>query len=289
VDTDSFEMSLRPADYVIELMKRAAAANEKDPLLHGRLIELPGEGEVMVTGDLHGNLPNFRRITRVADLGRHRGRHVILQEMLHSMYEDTPDRSYQLLEEVAIYKSVYPAQVHILVGNHEIAELYGLEILKRGRSVLRAFDAALEEAYQFNKDVVREAYYRFLRSLPWAAATPHGIFICHSLPDGRYVHLLDRQAIVQAGPGADMGRNTPVFRMAWGRDIARPTTKAFAERVGAELIICGHHPCQRGYTTPNPQLVVIDSKDAYGAYAILPLDRRLRQQDVVDRIKFLNF
>ncbi|HUT37611.1 MAG TPA: metallophosphoesterase [Planctomycetota bacterium] len=282
------EPAPRPADYVMKVMAKAAAMNQQDPFLRGRLIELPGAGDLMITGDLHGNLSNFRRITRIADLPHHPHRHLILQEALHAMYRDTPDRSYQLIEEIAIFKTVYPAQVHVLLANHDLAELYGLQIMKQGRSVLRVFDAALEEAYQFNKDVVRKAYNGFLRSFPWAAATPTGLFVCHSLPDAKYVDLFSRQLFTDAGPDTDMGRGSPAFHLAWGRDLSGEVTAAFAQRVGADLILTGHHPCRSGHTEPNPRLVILDSKDAHGAYAILPLDVKLSQIEVVSRIKFLN-
>lgn len=283
------EPPARPADYVVTLMARAAAMNEEAACLTGRLVELPDEGDLMVTGDLHGNLANFRRIIRIADLPHHPQRHLILQELLHSTYRDTPDRSYQLLEEAAILKTVYPRQVHILLGNHDIAELCGLETLKQGRSVLKAFDAALEEAYHFNKDVVRRAYNRFLSSMPWAAATAQGLFLCHSLPDAQYVGLFSREFFTQAGPHEDMGRGSAVFHLTWGRDLSAALTREFARRVGASLIITGHHPCREGHTEPNPGLIVIDSKDAHGAYAILPLGRPLTQAEAVERIRYLNF
>jgi len=283
------EPAPRPPDYVMQLMARAATLNEQDPLRRGRLIELPEAGDVMFTGDLHGNMANFQRIVRLADLPHHPQRHLILQEVLHAMYSDTADHSYRLLEEVAIYKTVCPAQVHILLGNHDLSELYGLEIMKQGRSVLRAFDAALEEAYQFNKDVVRKAYNRFLRSFPWAAATRTGLFFCHSLPDARYVDQFSRELFTEASPDMDMGRGTPAFHLAWGRDLSSGVTTEFAQRLGADLIVTGHHPCRRGHTEPNPRLVILDSKDAHGAYVILPLDRKLTQAEVVARVKFLNF
>jgi hypothetical protein len=282
------EPAARPPDYVIQLMTRAAALDEQDPLRRGRLLELPDAGEVMVTGDLHGNLANFQRIVRLADLPHHPQRHLILQEVLHAMYKDTPDHSYRLLEEAAIFKTVYPAQVHILLGNHDLAELYGLEIMKQGRSVLRAFETALEEAYQFNKDVVRKAYNRFLRSFPWAASTRSGLFFCHSVPDARYVDQFSRELFTEAAPDVDMGRGSPAFHLAWGRDLSGAVTAEFARRVGADLILTGHHPCRSGHTEPNPRLVILDSKDAQGAYAILPLDRKLSQAEVVSRIKYLN-
>jgi hypothetical protein len=283
------EPAPRPPDYVMKLMATAARLNESDGCLRGRLIELRAAGDLMLTGDLHGNLANFRSIVRIADLPHHPHRHLVLQELLHAMYSDTPDRSYQLLEEAAIFKTVYPAQVHILLGNHDIAELYGLPIMKKGRSVLAVFDAALEEAYQFNKDVIRRAYAQFLRSLPWAVATANGLFVCHSLPDGKYVEKFSRGLFTSAGPATELGRETPAFRLTWGRDIARATAAAFAKRMGADLLITGHHPCRQGHTEPTPHHIILDSKDAYGAYAIVPLDRKLTQAEVVSRIRFLNF
>jgi hypothetical protein len=273
----------------MQLMAHAAKLNQNDRCLRGRLIELPAQGEVMVTGDLHGNLANFQRIVRLADLPRHPGRHVILQEVLHAMYSDTPDHSYQLLEEAAIFKTVYPSQVHILLGNHDLAELHGLEIMKKGRSVLRDLEKAVEEAYHFNKDVIRKAYNQFLRTLPWAAATPTGLFLCHSAPDAKYCGLFSREFFTSAGAETETGRGSAVFHLAWGRDLSGANAAAFAQRVGAELLLIGHHPCREGHSEPNPHLIVLDSKDAYGAYAILPLDRKLTQAEVVSRIRFLNF
>ncbi|MBM4036853.1 MAG: hypothetical protein FJ291_34395 [Planctomycetes bacterium] len=279
----------RPADYVMKLMERAAALNEQDASLRGRLIELPSTGDVMVTGDLHGNASNFQRIIRIADLPHNPNRHLILQEVLHAMYGDTPDSSFRLLEDVAVLKTVYPSQVHILLGNHDLAELHGQEIMKQGRSVLRVFDAALEEAYQFNKDVVRKAYTRFLSSLPWAASMAAGVFLCHSLPDAKYVELFSREFFTHAGPGSGSGRGSAMFHLAWGRDLSAPVAAEFARRVGAQLIVIGHHPCRDGHTEPNPHTVILDSKDAHGTYAILPLDRRLSRALVVNCIKHLNF
>lgn len=283
------ENDSRPPDYVMRLMADAAKANQADPCRRGHLVELPGAGDVVVTGDLHGNIANFRRILQVADLPRHPSRHLILQELLHAMYDDTPDRSYRLLEEAAVLKNVYPGQVHILLANHDQSELFGLDILKKGRSVLRAFDQALDEAYQFNKDVVRKAYCQFLRTLPWAAATPTGVFICHSLPDARYVELFSRELFVDGGPDDDISRGTPAYRLTWGRDLSGAAAAEFARRVGAELAITGHHPVRDGYTAPNPHRIILDSKDAHGAYLVLPLDRKLSHEEVVGRVRHLNF
>jgi len=283
------EPASRPPDYVMQLMARAAALNLADPTLNGRLIDLPAQGDLLIAGDLHGHLANFKHIVRLADLPNHPHRHLVLQELLHSMYDDTPDRSYQLLEEAAIFKTVYPKQVHILLANHDLAELYELPIMKKGRSVLGAFKTALEEAYAFNTDVIRKAYMKFLRTLPWAAATQTGLFLCHSIPDAKYTDQFSRQLFTETPPDADMGRGSLAFRLTWGRDISRANAANFAARVGADLIITGHHPCRQGHTAPSPHHLIIDSKDSYGAVVLVPLDRKLPQKEIIRRIRFLNF
>ena len=279
----------RPADYVVQIMQRAAKASRDDLFRHGQLVDLPNSGDVMITGDLHGNLANFQRILRIADLQNHPQRHLVLQELLHAMYADTPDHSYRLLEEAALVKSFFPSQVHILLANHDLAEYLRLDILKRGSSVLRAFDAAIEAAYAFNKDVVRRAYLDFLRALPWAAATSTGIFLAHSLPDARYLELFSRELFTQESDAPDISKTSPAFRLTWGRDLSGATAADFAERVGADLLIIGHHPCRDGHAQPNPHTLILDSKDARGAYLILPLDQPVTQQQAVDRILHLNF
>lgn len=283
------EPSPRPPDYVMRVMAAAVKANLGDAHRRGQLIELPNTGDVMITGDLHGHLPNFERIVRLADLPNHPQRHLILQELLHSLYDDTPDTSYRLLEEAAILKTVYPSQVHILLANHDLSEILHLDIMKKGLSVLRAFDDALAEAYQFNRDVIRKAYLGFLRTLPWAAATPTGIFLAHSVPDARYHELFSRELFTQPDDEPDLSKTSPAFRLTWGRDLSAPSSAAFAERLGADLLIIGHHPCRDGYTQPNPHTLILDSKDAHGAYLLLPLDRKLPTDQIVARIRHLQF
>lgn len=279
----------REPDYVARLMADAAKANLRDPYRRGNLIELPDAGDVMITGDLHGHLANFRCIVHLADLPNHPRRHLILQELLHAMFDDTPDRSYQLLEEVALLKNVYPKQVHILLANHDLAELLGLDIMKKGRSVIRAFGEAVEEAYPFNKDVIRDAYFTFLRSLPWAAATTTGLFLCHSVPDERHLEPFSRELFTALDPDAELTKTSPAFYLTWGRDITEGTAAQFARRVEATLLITGHHPCRDGHARPNDHTIIIDSKDANGAYVILPLGRPVTQDEVIRHIRHLNY
>ena len=92
-------------------MDRAIGANWLDPLRHGNLIELPGRGEVMFTGDLHGSMENFSLILKVADLAHHPKRHLIIHEAVHQLFQESRSaarrlgrsHNFWILEGIATY------------------------------------------------------------------------------------------------------------------------------------------------------------------------------------------
>ena len=68
---------------LLRTLQQAIGAFRQTPGRRGRLIQLEGADEVMVVGDLHGNLANFRSLLGKADLGKQSRRHLILQELIH--------------------------------------------------------------------------------------------------------------------------------------------------------------------------------------------------------------
>jgi len=276
------------ADYAIALMDRAAEANVNDPFRNGLLIELPAEGEIMVTGDLHGRRANFRRIVKIANLPRCRARHLVLQELVHELERDVEVcRSYRLVELAAQLKQSFPRQAHILPGNHEVAELLGLAIGKRNRELNYAFDEGGREAYRDDWPCVKDAYRRFWLSCPLAIRTDNRIFISHSTPGMGKAGRCTLDYLRHTTPQDALQRATPAYDMLWGRDYSPASADAFAELVDADVLIVGHTPCDDGMDAPNRRHVILDCKDHEGRYAILPLDRPLTQEDVVSRAKRL--
>src|SRR5258708_5881575 len=78
---------------------QAIAAFRSTPGRRGRLVQLEGAGEVLVAGDLHGNVENFRLLLEKAQLGKHPERHLVLQELVHGpfCYPAGGDKSHQLV------------------------------------------------------------------------------------------------------------------------------------------------------------------------------------------------
>src|SRR2546423_14349492 len=76
------------ADRVIETFQTATEENQLSSLRDQQVINLPEEGEVWLTGDLHDHRRNFNKLPAAADLGSNPQRHVILHELIHGHHWD---------------------------------------------------------------------------------------------------------------------------------------------------------------------------------------------------------
>jgi hypothetical protein len=185
-------------------------------------------------------------------------------------------------------KGAFPDRVHLLFGNHEMAELCGIEIAKQGSDLNERFRAGLAEAYGDRAGEVMAAYKDLWRSLPLAARTRHGVFICHSTPRLVKMSPFSLSWFRDAASCDRRERNSPVYDLVWGRDHTHVAADEFARRVECEVMIVGHTPCETGYESPNTRHVILDSKDDNGVYVVLPLDRPLSHYDVLRRIRRLH-
>ena len=273
------------ADQTIPLIRAATQATQTDPFQSGFLIHLPSDGELLVTGDLHGNGGNLQRILQVADLGRWPRRHLVLQELVHEVEAvDNVCYSYRLVEAAARAKCAYPRQVHILLGNHEFSECLRLKIGKRGRELIQAFDEGLRAAYGEGWEEVKAAYREFWACSPLAVHTSNGLFVSHSTPRMDHMDDLTLDYLRSATAADAFRRGGPIFAMLWDRDYRPETAEAFARRMQAKVLIVGHTACTEGMLVPNSRHIILDCKDLEGRYALLPLNRELDQQGVLAHV-----
>ena len=129
---------------------RDRADARRPPAARAASSPLERAAEVMVVGDLHGNLPAFKKVLALAALDRIPERHLVLQELIHGplMYpDDKGDRSHQLLDVVAALKCQYPERVHLILGNHELSELTGRIIGKDGETLNADVPQGITTAY----------------------------------------------------------------------------------------------------------------------------------------------
>ena len=282
-------------EYIEEIIETFAKAHQANAMTESRLgnvIELkPSLGdEVMVTADLHGHRPNFNAIRQIADLANHPQRHLVLQEVCHGgpKYPSNGGcMSHMMLEDVAKLKVEFPQQVHFLMSNHEWAELTDYPILKNQQMLNLLFLFGMQEMYGLATDKVRNAYLPFLRTLPLAVRVEKGIWLSHTLPENVDREGFDTKLLDEEITDGDLEENGPLFQFIWGRDFRQENAEAFANFVGADILIHGHEPTEEGFDVPNSRQIILDSHGDNGTYVMLPIGKQLAQQDIVKRIKKL--
>ena len=277
-------------DRLLSTLARAAQAYRDTPGRRGHLVELQEASEVLIGGDLHGNLENFRRLMQRADLGKQPRRHLVLQEIIHGKWEypDGSDRSHQLFDVVAALKCQYPARVHVLAGNHELAQFTDRLVMKNDRPLNLMFFQGIEMAYGDRAREVYEAYGAVFRAMPLAVRTPNRVFLSHSLPTASRLAvfepaLLERDEVPESEwlPGGGL------YSLLWGRDVSQENVEAFLGKVDADLLITGHIPCERGFDTPNDCQLILDSMGIPAACCLFPTDRPLTHQELTAGVQLV--
>ncbi len=260
---------------MLAILKRATDLFRSTPGRRGGLITLDDTvEEVMVVGDLHGNLPAFRQVLISADLANHPRRHLVLQELVHGnkhYLDDQGDKSHQLVDIVCALKCQFPQRVHLILGNHELSELTGRPIAKAGVALNALFRTGIKTAYGDSADAIYAAYQSLFAALPLAVRTSNRVFLCHTIPDPIDLENFDCSIFeAETWPKEAMARHGAVYAITWGRNTEGSTIDRFAELVDADWFITGHQPCEEGFRQANHRQIIVDGTDPYPAYCLFP-------------------
>jgi hypothetical protein len=277
-------------DRLLGTLRKAIQAFRDTPGRRGRSVVLTEARDVLATGDLHGNVENFRQVLHKADLGNHPGRHLVLQEVIHGpfRYAAGGDKSHQLLDLIAALKCQYPAQVHLLPGNHELSQATNRLIGKDGIDLNALFLEGVGSAYGARATDVYAAYLELLKVAPLAVRTPHRVLLTHSLPSARQLSAFDPKILEQdAHEAAELVPGGSVYALVWGRDVSAANTAAFLQKMDADLLITGHIPCERGFDVPNDRQLILDSLGTPACYCLFPADRPITHAELVDQVAVL--
>ncbi len=242
----------------------------------GRLLVPADAADVLVAGDMHGHVENFRRVMVKADLGRNPRRHLVLQELIHgpNRYPAGGDRSHQLVDLTCALINQYPGRVHYLPGNHELAQLTNRRVGKQEGDLNELFTAGVRAAYGAGADDIYSAYMELFRALPLAVRTEGGLFLSHSLPSlGLLADWPPESLERDPTPEADYAPGGPVYSLVWGRDVRPETSAAFLAKVGGNALITGHIPVEGAAERPGPRHLIIDTQGYPAACALVPAGR----------------
>ncbi len=292
LSTPDWELQLdsspaRNAGEAMDRVHQAGILARRDPKRRGNVIYLPAEGEVIVTGDLHGCRDNFDRIVKFAALQRHPKRHLILHELEHGGPEDEKGGclSYALIEAAAALKIEFPLQVHILLGNHDVAEMLNIQLHKGKVNLNRKFKEGLAHAYGHQAEEVKQAYCDFFRDLPLAVKTPNRVWISHSTPHLDALIDFDYEMFDRQLTDGDFSRDSQLYSFLWGRNQNEMAANIFAKHVDCDVLIVGHQPSQMGYKTPNSRHIILYSDNQLGRYIPVRLAEKVTHYELSRSIK----
>jgi len=276
------------AEQAIETFGTASEENNRDHFRNEQVIELPAEGEVWMTGDIHDHRRNFEKLIRYADLGNNPQRHLILHELIHGEHYDADgvEDSWKTLFQAATLKCDYPDQVHFLLANHDLAQIHGEGIMKDGQSVCEAFTAGLKRDFGSPYHRVNVAISEFFLSLPLGIRCANGMFFCHSMPTDAQMDAFDFSIFDRPLSGADYKRRVgPVYQLIWGRNITPAGVDKFLEKVGATMVITGHQPQDNGFLVNGEKHLIIASNHNQGVFLPIELQYTYTMDQLVESLQ----
>ncbi|MGW8258300.1 MAG: metallophosphoesterase, partial [Thermoguttaceae bacterium] len=211
-------------EYIIDQFAQGAQTNLQTPGRHGNMVVLTKAmaDEVLITGDLHGNRENFNLIKKMAALDAHPRRHLVLQELCHggpTYAQNNGCMSHTILEDAVILKNKYPRQVHIILGNHELAELTDYPIQKNGQLLNVQFRLGLQHMYGAAAEKIRQSYLPFIQTCPLAVRLPQNEFLSHSIPENCDSQTFDAGVFQHDIDFHQLHEDSPLFQLVWGRDF----------------------------------------------------------------------
>jgi hypothetical protein len=258
---------------VVDLLQAGVQANLHDGTRQGNLVQLPAQGSLVVSGDIHGHRRNLERVIAFADLAAHPDRHVVLQEIIHGGDQDAWGGclSYQVLLEAVRLKTQYPDRVHFLMGNHDTAFIAQAEVVKEGREMNRALVQALGREFGQAAPDVESALRQFLMSQPLAARTANRIWLSHSLPADRMADRFDPQIMSRPLQISDCERPGSAYVLTWGRNHSTRVLEQMAETFDVDLFVVGHQPQPEGWGKGGLNLLILASDHNHGCLLLVDL------------------
>jgi hypothetical protein len=274
-------------DRLLATLHRATAAFRTTPGRRGHVVAPADAVDILVAGDLHGNVDNFRRLLQAADLGQYPRRHLVLQELIHGKfrYPDGSDKSHQLLDLTAALKCQFPQRVHFLPGNHELSQWTNRRIGKGDEDLNDLFRQGVSTAYGQHATAIYAAYIELLRAAPLVVRTANRVFLSHSVPAAQRLDTFDPAVLERDDYRAeDLVLGGTVHALLWGRSATEEHALAFLRKVDADWLINGHITQERGYGAPSSRQLILDAQGTPACYCLFPADRPLSQQDLINSI-----
>jgi hypothetical protein len=202
--------------------------------------------------------------------------------------------------KVAALKAAFPERVHVLLANHELAQVVGAGIIKDGVKVVEAFNLGVEYVFGADAPAVQEAIGEFIRSMPLAlrcrcgppgsldeaGASHHDILCAHSLPSPALMSRFDPTVLSRDLTEQDYEpRQGAAHLMVWGRGYDAEQIEDLVERWGVNMFILGHEKAEHGVRFIPPCAIVLNSDHEHGVYLPIDLGRPPKPEDAAGLVR----
>jgi hypothetical protein len=275
---------------LLPTLRRAIDAFRQTPGRVGRFTQIPADREVLVAGDMHGSVENFRLLLKEANLAAHPERHLVLQEVVHGpfAYPGGGDKSHQLLDLVAALKCQFPDRVHFLLGNHELAQWQHQRIGKGDVDQNDLFRAGVTTAYGAAANDVYAAYLDLFAASDLVLRTANRVVLSHSLPAAKHLPAFDLDRVRdEALRPEDLVLGGWFHALVWGRDTSLANVAAYLQKVDGDLLINGHIPCDEGYSVPNDRQIILDCKGTPACCCLFSTTGAISHENLIAGIRTL--
>ncbi len=281
IDHSPDQLDLNDAEAVVRVFEEGAEACRDASCRRGSIDLIAEPSRLIATGDLHDNPIHLKLVAQAAGvIAGENGEmaepaHLTLHELIHSdRLIAGCDMSYRALARAADYKRSAPERVHVLLANHELAQIVGAGVVKNSVRCVDAFRDGLEYVFGDQAERVDEAVNTFIRALPLAlrCSGDRGDLLCsHSLPSPAHMGRFDMTILERDLTEADYEPRTGSAHMlVWGRGYDADQLEDLVERWGVRLFLLGHEHAENGVRVVPPCAVVLNSDHERGVY--LPID-----------------
>jgi protein phosphatase len=252
----------------------------------GRLVRMPPEGEVIIAGDIHGDLDSLVHILKNSGFLERNWKDRDISIIFLGDYGDRGVYSAEVYYIILKLKEQFPQNVILMRGNHEgpddlLASPHDLpsQLQKKfGKSGLEAYAKVRELFnYLYNAILISERYIILHGGIPSQARTIGDLANAHKThPKETYL-----EEILWSDPNDEIKGTYPSPRGA-GKLFGEDVTEKFLRILNVKVLIRGHEPSENGFKINhhNRVLTLFSRKGApyynnYGAYLQIDISKKV--------------
>jgi len=252
----------------------------------GRLIHLSLEGEVIIIGDLHGDINSLYEILNETNFVKKTQGGARVHLVFLGDYGDRGFFSPEVYYVVLSLKKMFPDKVVLLQGNHEGSPDLMAHPHDLPHHLQRKFDSDWQKVYTelsmlfgclYTAVLVEDNFIMLHGGVPSKAKTLDDIaFAVQKHP--AETHL---EEILWSDPAEGI-KGTRFSPRGAGRLFGEDMTDAFLKMVKAKILVRGHEPVDEGYMfNHNGKILTIFSRkgppynNSKGAYLIVDISKKV--------------